>query len=260
MTVAGGGADEMARRAAARVEDARAQLHAAEREQQAWAQGSHGERTVAAALVGTEPFGWMALHDLPWPGRQRANIDHIAVGPGGIVVIDTKNWTGPAGVRGGVLRVDRRAKRAEVSALASQLGAVAPVLEAKNRGALRAVLCVSHQDLAPQDVGQGVTALGASSLVAYLTAMPAVLSPQDVRAVVKRLRAGLPAERPAARRARARRAAELRGGLLRLGVVAAIAATLFFFPEQVMDLWLRVSGMIAGLVTDRLVPAAPVSP
>jgi len=260
MTVAGGGADEMARRAAARVEDARAQLHAAEREQQAWAQGSQGERTVAAALVGAEPFGWTMLHDLPWPGRQRANIDHLAVGPGGIVVIDSKNWTATAGVRGGVLRVDGRAKRAEVSALAAQLGAVAPMLEAKHRDALRAVLCVSHQDLTPQDVGQGVTALGASSLVTHLTSLPAVLSPQDVRAVAKRLRAGLPAERPSARRAKARRSADLRGGLLRLGVLGAVAALLVLFPEQVGDLWMRVSTLIGGLVTDRLVPDGVVSP
>ncbi|WP_407923750.1 nuclease-related domain-containing protein [Arthrobacter cheniae] len=27
--------------------------------------------------------GWRMLHDVHWPGRPKANIDHIAVGPGG---------------------------------------------------------------------------------------------------------------------------------------------------------------------------------
>jgi hypothetical protein len=34
------------------------------------------------------------LHDRRIPGRGRANIDHIAIGPGGITVIDTKSARG----------------------------------------------------------------------------------------------------------------------------------------------------------------------
>jgi hypothetical protein len=45
-------------------------------------------------LLGSlERRGWAVLHDLAIPGIQ-ANIDHLVIGPGGVVVIDTK---GPAG-------------------------------------------------------------------------------------------------------------------------------------------------------------------
>jgi hypothetical protein len=43
--------------------------------------------TVAAGL------GWAVLHDLAIPGTQ-ANIDHLVIGPGGVVVIDTKQYRG----------------------------------------------------------------------------------------------------------------------------------------------------------------------
>ncbi|MGA9860104.1 MAG: nuclease-related domain-containing protein, partial [Solirubrobacteraceae bacterium] len=61
----------------------------------AWKTGADGEERVgkrlAKLLAGTEA---RLLHDRLIPGHGAANIDHLAVGPGGITVIDTKNYGG----------------------------------------------------------------------------------------------------------------------------------------------------------------------
>ena len=57
----------------------------------AWASGAYGEERVGAKLDGLEGDGVLVLHDRQVPGT-RANIDHIAVGPNGVYVIDAKRY------------------------------------------------------------------------------------------------------------------------------------------------------------------------
>jgi Nuclease-related domain len=59
----------------------------------AWRRGAIGERRTARLLAPLERHGWAVLHDLAIPGSQ-ANIDHLVVGPGGVVVIDSKQYRG----------------------------------------------------------------------------------------------------------------------------------------------------------------------
>jgi hypothetical protein len=59
----------------------------------AWRRGAGGERRTARLLAPLEPRGWAVLHDLAIPGTP-ANIDHLVIGPGGVVVIDTKQYRG----------------------------------------------------------------------------------------------------------------------------------------------------------------------
>jgi hypothetical protein len=59
----------------------------------AWRRGAVGERKTARLMGRLEPHGWRVLHDLAVPGS-RANIDHLAIGPGGVFVIDSKLYTG----------------------------------------------------------------------------------------------------------------------------------------------------------------------
>jgi hypothetical protein len=56
---------------------------------EAWRVGAEGERSLAREL--SSCAGICVLHDRGIPGR-RFNIDHIAVAPSGIYVIDTKAW------------------------------------------------------------------------------------------------------------------------------------------------------------------------
>ena len=59
----------------------------------AWSSGSVGERAVGERLDSLSRSGVMVLHDRRIP-RRTSNIDHIAVGPSGVFVIDTKRYQG----------------------------------------------------------------------------------------------------------------------------------------------------------------------
>lgn len=59
----------------------------------AWDRGAAGEELTARILAPLTHLGWTVLHDLRLPGSP-ANIDHLAVGAGGVTVIDTKAWRG----------------------------------------------------------------------------------------------------------------------------------------------------------------------
>lgn len=73
----------------------------------AWKTGAEGERRVAEVLA--DAVGVEVLHDRRVPGT-KANIDHIAVGPSGVFVIDAKKYAGQVEVRdvGGLFRTDER--------------------------------------------------------------------------------------------------------------------------------------------------------
>jgi Nuclease-related domain len=65
----------------------------------AWRRGAAGERRTARLLAPLERQGWAVLHDLAIPASA-ANIDHLVIGPGGVLAIDSKQFRGR-------LRVDR---------------------------------------------------------------------------------------------------------------------------------------------------------
>jgi hypothetical protein len=53
--------------------------------------GWFGERMTAEELAPLREQGWRVFHDVPAEsGRQEFNIDHVAVGPGGVFSIETK--------------------------------------------------------------------------------------------------------------------------------------------------------------------------
>lgn len=90
-------AEELWARAAAergREEEARLRAEQLEAQAGAWAAGADGERRAAAALREL-PDGWVVLHDrLLRPGTSLTNLDHVVVGPGGVFLVDAKNWAG----------------------------------------------------------------------------------------------------------------------------------------------------------------------
>ncbi|GAA4403005.1 hypothetical protein GCM10023168_14130 [Fodinibacter luteus] len=69
----------------------------------AWAAGAEGERRVAQALSAL-PEPWVVLHDrLLRPGLAESNLDHVVVGPAGVILVDAKNWGGNVTEWNGVL-------------------------------------------------------------------------------------------------------------------------------------------------------------
>lgn len=96
-----------------------------------WAKGGEGERKLGTRLDGLTSTGVIALHDRLRPGT-RANIDHLAVAPSGVWVIDAKCYSGQVARRdaGGWFSSDTRLYVGRhnctklVAAMAEQVAAV----------------------------------------------------------------------------------------------------------------------------------------
>lgn len=148
-----------------------------ERSAELWEKGAAGEIAVARALEAL-PAGWVVLHDLVWPGRQRANIDHVAMGPGGVFVIDAKNWSGRIEVRDQVLLQNGRRREPTVMSAAEAARAVQGI--APSPATCTAVLCFVRDDQL-HGRARDVVVCTTSNLVTMLTSRPVVLDPEAVQ-------------------------------------------------------------------------------
>ena len=127
---AGRSAGDEAARSLRAAEEHRRKAEWHEQRAAKFARGRVGELTTAHALDSLRADGYLRLDDVRWPGRAKANIDHVLVGPAGVFVIDAKNWNGRLDARGGVLRQNgyRRTKQvngAADAAVSSELTAAA---------------------------------------------------------------------------------------------------------------------------------------
>ena len=191
---AGYGAEEQATRRARKVrqlqreqaaheatrDSVAAALAQAQRQQRAWSAGAEGERMVAETLDPLSHYGWTCLHDVHWPGRPIANIDHIAIGPGGVVIIDAKNWTGHVVMHDGVLTQNGYRRDREVEGVAGAAAAVAAMFRPQHHSKVWGVICLAGQDQPPVSSVPGVTVVGRLQLASYLVGLPTVFSPYDV--------------------------------------------------------------------------------
>ena len=185
---AGGSARDEARRSRDRAERLvrRAEL---------FEQGASGELETAQVLEALGPE-WATFHDCRWPGRRYANIDHVVVGPGGIFVIDSKNWTGDITVDRGALRQNGRSRERAVANAADASLAVAE-LAGPDANLVRPVLCfVGNHDLAGS--ARDVLICSTSNLVRMLGTREEVLDADGVVEAATRLEARL-VQRPAPR-------------------------------------------------------------
>lgn len=60
----------------------------ADTEERAWRKGAEGEEVIGAALEKMRKRGWRILHSIPT--GEESDIDHLAIGPGGIVLFNSK--------------------------------------------------------------------------------------------------------------------------------------------------------------------------
>jgi hypothetical protein len=134
----------------------------------AWRRGAVGERRTARVLAPLERQGWAVLHDLALPGS-RANIDHLMVGPGGMFVIDSKQYRGR-------LQLDASG-RLWHGRLPDPGVVVLPVVAV-------------HGAQVPwgKVVSKGVPVVAARHLPSMLGALPAVLGPERVAALADQAR------------------------------------------------------------------------
>lgn len=134
---------------------------------EAWAKGADGEARLGVFLERELAGVAILLHDRRIPGK-KANIDHIAVGPSGVWVIDAKNYTGSVEKRdvGGLLRTDLRVfvngcdQTKLVAKLAPQMDAVRGVLTnvpAFSRLPIRGAICFTSSDWGFFNLGKPFT-------------------------------------------------------------------------------------------------------
>ena len=70
-----------------------------------WHDGAEGERKTAKALRPLKRRGWTMVHDIQQP---YGNYDHIAVGPTGVYLLETKNLQGIVEIQDGAPHLNRR--------------------------------------------------------------------------------------------------------------------------------------------------------
>jgi hypothetical protein len=149
-------------------------------EARSWYTGAVGEMRVAKALAKLGPE-WHVLHSLP-VGSRGADIDHLVVGPGGVITLNTKNHAGKdVWVAGSVLLVNgqherylrnsaHEAKRV-AAALTAAVGREVPVSAA--------VVLVAPRRLTIRRFPEGAAVVTDSQLRRWLTRQAQILTADD---------------------------------------------------------------------------------
>jgi hypothetical protein len=146
----------------------------------AWRRGSAGERRIARLLDPLERHGWAVLHDLAIPHSQ-ANIDHLAIGPGGVFVIDSKHYRGRLQLDpSGRLWHGRYPLAPALQAVSFEADQAAVVLPDPGMAVVPIVAVHGAQVPWGKVVVGGVPVVAARRLPSMLRALPAVLGPERV--------------------------------------------------------------------------------
>lgn len=179
-----------------------------------WRVGADGEATVAALLTDlTEPSlwermrdrrpRWRVLHSVPLldrTGRPRGDVDHVLIGPPGVVTINTKHHhAGRVALDGDELTVNRH--RTDYLAKAQReaeraTGLMRPALAASGHDALaqritvRPMIVVVGARLLVSEWAVGVNVVMPRQLVHTLTSMPERLAAAEVDELFETARRG----------------------------------------------------------------------
>jgi hypothetical protein len=154
----------------------------------AWRRGAAGEQRTARLLAGLERQGWVVLHDLAVPGS-RANLDHLVIGPGGVFVIDSKQYRGRLQLdASGRLWHGRYPLAPTLRAVSFEADQASRVLP--DPGVVVVPVVAVHGAQVPwgKVVMQGVPVVAARRLPSMLRQLPAVLGPERVAALATQAR------------------------------------------------------------------------
>jgi nuclease-like protein len=154
----------------------------------AWRRGAAGERRTARLLEPLERQGWVVLHDLALPGS-RANIDHLVIGPGGVFVIDSKQYRGRLQLDpSGRLWHGRYPLTPALGAVSFEADQAAQVLPDPGVVVLPVVAVHGAQIPWGKVVMDGVPVVPARRLPSMLCELPAVLRPERVAVLADQAR------------------------------------------------------------------------
>lgn len=160
----------------------------------AWAAGAEGERRVAAALADLSDT-WVVVHDrLLRPGRSEANLDHIAVGPTGVYLVDAKNRAGIVTEHdGGLYQHRTRNGVRESISLADELKKVhgmAAYMAAEADTAVVPVLCLAgsrSDEFGEPRLVRGVWVVPVAALAAWLRSRDVIIPPDRLAPLATRV-------------------------------------------------------------------------
>ncbi len=271
----GDSAGQQAQRRLSKAEGLRAQAQElneraarVERTAEMWGRGHVGEQTVGSLLEQLRPLGFEVLHDARWPGRKFANIDHVAIGPPGILVVDAKNWSGNVTIRDGVLRQNGYRRDKEISGARDAGRAVADTLHLPWALHVIPVIALAATDADGVHRCKEVTVVGQRDFLAWAASLAPQLNPADVRGVATHLRHALPPasmpdlrpavsaavrprrepsarqRRPPARRRATRRGPSGKETLVKLAVVTLM----FLLAPALLRLWMANAPGLIGAV------------
>jgi hypothetical protein len=153
-----------------------------------WRRGAAGEQRTARLLAPLERQGWAVLHDLAIPGST-ANIDHLVIGPGGVLAIDSKQYRGR--LRLNQYRMLWHGRHLLVSALRTTLWEADQVDEVLGIADLQVAAIVAvHGASIPWGAlrAEGVTVVPARRLSDLLCTLPPILGPERVAWLADRAR------------------------------------------------------------------------
>jgi hypothetical protein len=157
-------------------------------EARAWRRGAAGERRTARLLDPLERHGWAILHDLAVP-RSRANLDHLVIGPGGVFVIDSKQYRGRIQLDpSGQLWHGRYPLAPSLQAVSFEADQAALVLPDPDVVVVPIVAIHGAQVPWGKVVTHGVPVVAARRLPSMLRQLPAVLGPERVAVLADQAR------------------------------------------------------------------------
>ncbi len=168
--------------------------------ERAWAVGARGEELVAERLAKHLKDAEVIVLDDRRAPRSRANIDHLAIGPGGVTVIDAKKYQGKvrADTRGGLLRprtehllIGGRDQTKLIDGVRRQVELVQGLCGAVE---VRGALCMANVEGLPtfgRVVVSGV-AVDGPKRIAALAQRPGSLTVEEIQHLASTLAAALP--------------------------------------------------------------------
>jgi Nuclease-related domain len=155
----------------------------------AWRRGAVGERRTARLLGPLERHGWAVLHDLAVP-HSRANLDHLVIGPGGVFVIDSKQYRGRFQLDpSGRLWHGRYPLAPTLEVVSFEADQAAQILPDPGVAVVPIVAVHGAQVPWGKVVVSGVPVVSARRLPSMLRALPALLGPERVAELADQARA-----------------------------------------------------------------------
>ena len=147
--------------------------------------GLQGRGATTRVLDGLRGQGWAVFHDVTWPARQLDPV-HVAVGPGGVFVVDGRNWSVRIALRDDTVVVDGWRHDEVVEAAAHAARVVSGLVSPPAAPTVVPVLCfVRDRPLAGRC--HDVLVCSTANLRELLLARPAALTPDEVRGTAREL-------------------------------------------------------------------------